>query len=498
LKNNSKRFLNIDFKKLFADEKFRFFIFILFFLLMILILPSLLRSIKNDSFILFSQDSYYHLRVSDYVEKEGVYPSYDWFSFSGSDFNRFFVYESILFFISNIFNVPIFFVILYLPVIFGIMFFVILYIVLLKTVEEKNLIRIFVVLLITSPLFLYLFCVSNYCYIPAFILILGIYFYVSSNFYLKWVSYFLFLIIPVFGIVFLLITILFFLFLYQRNSDNISLFASIFLGAVFIILTIFCSFSFSLNTNFDFSRFNLLISDLGYVSGLSLFLVLLFIFGIVKKMEDRKRKQDVYFDLFAAFCLVLIFLFFSEMSIYFLNFIFVYYAAWGFIYIFEFNYSMNLFKVFTLFLIISCAVFAPVSYITSMSSFYPDKDAIDALNYLNYFENNDYAVLSTQKHGIMINAVSKHPNIIDDNSHYKPDYEKRLKEMDNIFYTRNVTLVNSFFNEYNIKYVFLDDRSKKEFWLHENQGFLFILKESAYFEKIYDKNGYTIYKYVFS
>lgn len=481
------------------EKDTKFFLFFLFFILIILILPSLLRFAKNDQFILFSSDSYYHLRIGEYIIQKGVLPEFDWLSFGGSVLESNSVFEFVLASFSSIFNIPLLYVVIYLPVFFGLISFVLLYFLFLRFDIEKNFRRIFLILLATSPVFLYLFCVSNYCYIPIFLVLASLNLYFSKRRFFRVFAFLLLLIIPFFGYLFVIFGLLLFLLIYLKTSKRDALFFSIFLGVILIFFIKEILFSFSFKNHFDFMSYDFFLADLGYLSGFSLFSLVLFVIGIIVVFNNNSISSKKAFDFFLIFIflvLTLIFVFLNENAIFFLNFIVIYYGTYGFLYVLKFDYGVFFFRHITIFLILSCVIFMPIFYINSMTSFYPTKEAISALSFLHQTENNDFAVFSVQKHGILINYFSNHPNVIDDFSYYLDDYLQRKQEIDTMYYTRNITFVDAFFKKYNVKYVFLDQESIKEMWLHDNQGFLFLLKDNTYFEKIYDSENVLIYKYI--
>ncbi|MFA6088865.1 MAG: hypothetical protein WC755_03300 [Candidatus Woesearchaeota archaeon] len=475
-----------------------FFFFLLFLLLVLLCLPSILRYDENEKFILGSSESYYHLRISEYVFLNGVYPDYDWLSFEGRSFHFVSFYEFLLSFISKVFGIPLFYLVLFMPVFFGVISFLLLYYVFIKLEIDKLFRRIFFLLLITSPLFLYLFSVSNYFYVPFFLLSLCAAFFVSRTKYFGVFSVFFVLIMPFFGYVAVILCILLLLLFYMmvKGWKVLTLCGYLLLSLIFFKTDIF--FKFTFRSYMDFSHFHFLITDFGFISGFSIFCLILCIIGYISqfKKEHYYFYEHLFFILFTIVTLLL-FYFIDEQVLFFANFVVIYYATYGLIYILKFRYESKFIRPIMIIILLSGLLFTPISYTQQISKFYPDKETVLALEYLGNLSDQSSTVFSREENGVLINSIAKLPNVIDELSVFEISYYQRSEEIQDIYYTRNISFVDDFFEKYNIGYVIIDKNMRDDVWIHDNQGFLFLLKTSERFEKIYNTTNIVIYKYSF-
>jgi hypothetical protein len=478
-----------------------FFLFCILFVLLLLVLPSFVKYVNNGEFILLSSQSYSHLRLAEYIHENGQFPSYDWLSFAGVSFKFTTVFEFVLAEFSSTTGFPLFYIVLFLPVLFGLLSFILVYFLLIQLKLSIIFRRIFLLLLITSPLFLYLFSVSNYFYIPLFLILFSVVLFLSRSFFLRIVCYFLLLLLPFFGYIFPILAILILVLLYVKFKRK---------QLILLAVILFCSLSFFVKDIFglvsvwnvsNFLKYSFLLTDFGYQCGFSLFSLMLSIIGVIfilkRNKGQNKPSYDIYFFIIfsISFCL---FLFLNMEVLFFINFIVIFYAAHGFLYLVKFEYESSTIKYMTMIVLLSTAVFIPISYINHMHSFYPDREIVSAFSYLGTLSDYQYAVFSYEKHGTLINTIAKRPNIVDDYYFYLPKYLEMQKEINIIYYTRDILKVDTFFEKYNIRYVFIDSQMKKEIWIHDNQGLLFLLKNSDRFEKIYNTTNVVIYKYSYN
>ena len=105
-------------------------------------------------------------------------------------------------------------------------------------------------------------------------------------------------------------------------------------------------------------------------------------------------------------------------------------------------------------------------------------------------------ILSHEKYGIYINAISKRKSFVDINHAYAPRLDLRLYYLDKIFHSRDLTMMLNTFNEFKITYILITPEMKNGLvWNTDNEGLLFLLKKNPdYFNLIYNQNGFEVWR----
>lgn len=464
------------------------------FVLLLLLSPLFSRYLQEGELLLLSTQSYHDLRISSYVQEHGTFPTYDALSYGGRPYVFTTIYPALLAGGSELSGIPLFYLILFLPVLCGVLSFLLLYALLERSSWPLWHRRLFLMLLVTSPLFIHLFSASNTHYLPALLLLCFLYLFRSSSRTLRHLSLVFLLFIPLFGYMHASVAIFVLVFFALSLRRRYLFLIVVFTLLLLLLLLRFFSHLLSFRLSSDLSSFSFLITDFGYVSGLSLFAVFLLVLGILH-LSSRKEMFSTYFS---AFCfsvvLFLLYFFIGDGILYYLNAPLIWYASHGFLWLVQFPYESSMMRSLILIVLFSSAIFVPVSYIHTTASNYPQSPVVDALAYLKSFPQG--TVLSDPRHGILINTIAEKPNIADDRHAYAPQLKERLDVLDTLFHTRDITLVDDLFSRYDISYVFIDEEMRRDIWITDKEGLLFLLERSGRFQRIYEQEGILIYSYV--
>ena len=80
---------------------------------------------------------------------------------------------------------------------------------------------------------------------------------------------------------------------------------------------------------------------------------------------------------------------------------------------------------------------------------------------------------------------------------YAPEVEQRYNDSMTIFNSRNLKTTTQLLDKYNITYIWIDKKMKTgQVWEKENQGLLFLLKNSERFKSVYDLDEVEIWTYI--
>jgi hypothetical protein len=439
-------------------KKDKLFLIALVFCVIVLGFSIFFRNVFVDG-LLIGGDSYYNLRMAS-----APFASYDSLSFGGRDI----VGERAWFFILSF--SPLFLSWL-LPFLFGVGSFIISYFITSKI--KKDMGFIFSLILITSPLFIYLFSTSSKYAAAAFFLLLSFYLFIEKKYHLMTITLIL---TSLFSVIVGIIAFMFFI-LYRKNLGkikyNLLIFFLILLLIIFVYhyVAIVNGFNLFFPVQLSFVNFmTILFTDLGAKFGFGLFVFLLCIFGVFYKY------QEDYKYLVVLFCLVLmLFISFYVVPLLFLfNFVVVYFAALGLLYFYNCDWKFDFLKSLMLIVLVCGLLFSFLSYDEKFLLSSPSKEIGKAMKTLT-FEGKDIAVVSSVDNGHFI-TYSGARNLIDDNFFYAPHVEERIKDIDRFYHYVNVEDITNFMKKYNVTYILVDQEMYTKVWDSEESGILYFFK----------------------
>jgi hypothetical protein len=230
-------------------------------------------------------------------------------------------------------------------------------------------------------------------------------------------------------------------------------------------------------------------SEIGSYTGFPVFLVILFILGI-----SVNWKRSFYFVLpHLAFFALLVISFFSPSARLFCNLVMVFYASSGMIYLIERYWDFSLLKDFVISIIIFSIVFSTVFTLSSLTTEEPSIDMEKALLYLKKHSDPDYKVLSRPQNDMFIKYIAEmEPALYYEYKHTKP---KKYEEFYSLFDSQNIQTTSRIFDENDIKYIIIDEKSREEIWPRPLKGLLFLLHYNEKFIKIRDFNEVELWEY---
>jgi hypothetical protein len=145
-----------------------------------------------------------------------------------------------------------------------------------------------------------------------------------------------------------------------------------------------------------------LISDFGGLSGVSFFAIILSLIGIT---ITWKRKKLYWAYLFLPLLLPLYFI--STQVIFPLSILISFFAAVGFVKLFERTWNLAPIKQITFFLLILGVLFSTLSYVDRIDQLTPSGDMIETLTWIKYNTGNAEVILSDAKYGDHIKIFAK-------------------------------------------------------------------------------------------
>lgn len=439
---------------------------------LILITPSLIR-IFNNNYQVINSDAYYNMRL--YNQGSTNYDALQGRDIPINIINMLRLNElarQILFRI--------------VPIILGLLTLMLAYLTLKKqNISEKTIFAI-LMLLVTSPIFIYVFTDYKIYSFILFLNMLGMYFLINNK---TLPGGAVLAIIPFIDLFSGIVTAILLMIYAISNPKNkigiriayIGLFASIILS---VILNIY--YGYNILHILKFTIHNIL-TDIGAGIGVSFSIIILTLIGMILLWENGWRNLLIYILLILVTASAL----FNDTIRIYLNFIIMIYAGFAFIYLNKRKWSIAIIKKTTILLIICSVFFSTLVYTTQLIRSEPTQGYADALLFLKNQSLPTEVILGSPKEGYLIEYYTERSVFVDDSTRYYN--AKKFNDLDIIASSRNLERTENMFAEYNIKYVVIG----KEFepYLTEKEGLLFLIETSNKFVNIYKSPDLEIWMY---
>ena len=460
--------------------------------LLVMLTPHLIRFEAYDN-LLPGEDAYYHMRLAGLIKDNLEIPEKD------PLVDRIYAYNPYHLILAALsFPLGIELASRLIPIVLGLLSMTFFYLLMgsLKLDEKK---RFFICLILAlSPIFIYTFSTSSQFAIIIFLNILGFYFFIQKRRIFTFLAVLTFVAIPFFNFFNALVTIIL-LFIHTISTKTVKKkFYYVSFGIVIRMmvyhLTIFYRFGFPQKASFI--RTTIIqnsISDLGAAIGFSFFTILLAIIGLI---ITWKKNKEFYYIYVMAFILILSSFYFGDYTNIYMNFIVVIMAGYGFFFLTDRKWEINIIKNASLLLIVCGIVFSMVSYTMRFSSMQPYPEEVKSLEWLKQNSNEGDIILSHYSNGFWIEYFAERQVLLDSYFDYINNLELKHQDSDIIFNSRLLKTTTDLLDKHNIKYIWINEKMKKGLvWNEPDQGLLFLFSDKEKFKRIYSESGVEIWEY---
>ncbi len=264
-------------------------------------------------------------------------------------------------------------------------------------------------------------------------------------------------------------------------------FRSLWLRLFFFLLAawqqLFHPFFVSLFSFEPLPEVGLVFSDMGATVGIGIFTSVLIVLGLLELWTKKYQHLQHYL----CVILGLICWFFLGNSIaFYLNFYFAYLSALGLFSVVDHRWESKLIKKLTL-LILACGLlFSFLSYANRMSQELPSLSFAEGAAWLQENTPPGSIVLSHPSRGFWLEYFGQRPA-------FATPLNPREGDVNSIFYAVTIDHAVELLKTNNIKYIWIDHDMKKQIWSKE-EGLLFFFKNKERFKKVYDEKGVQIWK----
>jgi len=485
--------INMTKKKSFFGE-FDVMLFLLVMTLLVLSAPMVARFLFHQG-ILIGEDSYYNLRMGEYIIKNTL-PSeegtvYDSGHYIFNPYHLVFAGASYLMGGMTASRI--------LPFVLGFMSSLLFYLILRRLGASLGVRLLSSLLFILSPVFIHGFNTSSPHSLSVFLILLGFYLFINNSRLSFILSILVFSITPFFGIfyaAFIVMALLAYA-VHSRKIDRAVL-------AIIIIGIVSIAYYVPLYNNVEFEKpvfldkhfFEASITELGAQYGFSIFTVILAFIGIGAWWVTRKQRFPSFLAILAgAIYCVLAYRSIGYVVNIHLNLVFSFLAGLGLSTIISRKWELRPVKYTTIALLFGGLLFSSYFFGLGLVDSQPSSQQIDSLLWLRQHADTESLVLSHYSKGFWIQAVAGMPVFMDSNLKLTPNVNDRYALSEQIFHATNIRDFKRLAGKIMPRYIWIDSQMKKGLvWEKDDEDLLFLFKDTETFKNIYRNDDVEIWE----
>jgi hypothetical protein len=447
---------------------------------MVLFTPVVVKWVINDNTYM-SEDTYYNLRMVKQFDLNNA-AHQDVLLQRPYDFNLFhYIFSKLHFGMDALAN--------YLPPIFGIITLILVFF-LLKTLNlGHNDIFFAMIILSTTPIFLYSFTTFSPELLVLPIFLIGLILFMRGN-YASAVFFgltaFFNIFYAVLGLILIVGDYIF------KNKKKLLLIINSGVIALFVLMGIFV-FKIDYLRSFTpmLSGLNGLLIEFGAIKGYALIVVGLSLLGLFSWWKKDSSKTAILIGVIVIF---LSSVFFEDARLP-IAIILAVFAAFSISYLTNREWEIFVLKGVTLLLILCILFFSAVLAINFQVKDITQKE-VSSIAYLSSAGKSDI-ILSVERNGFITEYVADREAYLDSKSYKFEDYANRTSIANKIYYSRSLPELESLLKQEKITHILIDDKMRTgEVWTGRYEGLLFFLETSDKFIKVFYDDNIQIYRYV--
>ncbi len=464
---------------MFSNDK-RTIILTLLVVSMVLFAPSVIKWVINDDTYM-SEDTYYNIRLIEQFEENNKVHT-DGLQQREYNFNIFHYIFSRVDKGLDLFAK-------YLPPLLGVISLLLIYFILKSLNLGYNDIFFSIIILSTTPVFLYNFTTFSPEIIGLPIFLAGLVFFIRGN-YLSSLFFGLASFVNIFYTILGLILIVGDYIFKNRNKlllyiNSLVIVLSVIIG-IFVAKINYLSFFVPLLTGL-----NGMLIEFGAIKGYALIVIGLALLGLFSWWNKESSKTPI---MIAVLLISISSLFFEDVRLP-IAVIFAVFAAFSISYLTNREWEIFVLKGVTLLLIL-CILFFSAVLALNFQVKNIDEKKMSSLSYLSSAEESDI-ILSVEENGFIIEYASGRKAYLDSMSYRFGDYSLRRNTADKIYYSRNLDELEHLLQEERITHIVIDDSMRSgKVWSGRYEGLLFFLENSEKFIKVFYDDNIQIYRYV--
>ncbi len=455
--------------------------------LVFLLLPALLR-LQDGNSTLIGEEPYYHARLAEKLAR-GDFSESDSLVSGGRhmDFTPYHFLAAIVSLASDVETA-----LRVLPLLLGVLSAVLFYCI-LRRLGFESFTRIMAVLILSSsPAFIYAFS-SMQASMAIALSLAGALFFLRKGRDSSILSFSAFLLAGAFSIMNMLLIMVpllaYSLLKKERQRFSLALFLAF--GILYILNPVPLLYNLNPATS-GFLRG--IISDVGGVFAIGIFYIILATIGIIHSWKLKKRYYPAY--IFLALVLALMYIGGVFVMVY-ANFCLALFGALGLKMIRDFKWEMAMIKNLT-FIVIACGLlFSMVSFSVRMSTMPPAEKTALGLEWIRGNSREGDVIVSHHSSGYFIEYFARRPVVIDSYFSSIQDFEGRYLDMYSLFHTPRLKNAEEIIGEYNIRYIAVTKPMRNgKVWRKPDEGLLYLFRNNETFKNVYSSDEVEIWKYI--
>ncbi len=369
-----------------------------------------------------------------------------------------------------------------LPIILSLISIILLYLMLKKLKINHRVNFTTCLLMIISPIYIYISNISNQYILSVLIILLLFYLFLKikkSNTILPF-----FLIIPFLGIFETIFSSALLLILQLRDKNNKNkrpIMLTIL--AMLILLFYFPIKNFDIVQNNEFIlKF---ITGFGAYLGFSVFSLILFIIGIIFTWNNKRRLIPIYSLILFLF---LVFIYFGQYSNVFLNFFICFFGAVALTNLIDYKWNLDVVRDLTIIVLICGLLFTTISYTNRLSRDMPDEHTRSITLKIGELTPENSIILTVAKNSFYVHYFANRKTISDI---HNPNEDENV-----IFGSREFLTVTNLLDKNKVDYIYISPDMRQELWTSDEDGLLFLLPFEERFRMRYRQKGHEIWKVI--
>ena len=351
----------------------------------------------------------------------------------------------------------------------------------------------FLLFLIITPAFIYTFTTFSAYSIFLALLLFGFLLLLQKNITVRYLS-----IIPFAFTVFqdlfcgiftlALLSAYFYRYRDERTVRKIYYFAVSLIIILIVLGKYLLKIPFLLGPFYPESAINDLISDLGGVSGISLFLLILAVIGIITSLKKKE-----FYAFYITLLISLAAFIYNSQAIFFLALVTAWLAAEGLLNLLQYKWSFIQLRKFTILLIALCLLFSTLTYLDRYASMAPAEDDLAVLSWVRENTHSDAIIFSTPENSQFIQHFARRKAFFTPFSAAlsKEEQDSKQQSAATILESTYLSTTLPILEENHISLIYVTPRMKQSYPAEEG-GLLFLLKNER-FKLIYSSGNYEVW-----
>lgn len=232
---------------------------------------------------------------------------------------------------------------------------------------------------------------------------------------------------------------------------------------------------------------------LGAPWGIGFFLLITGIGGIIISWKKKNRLWMIYS---ATFLLIIMSVIGITSANVYLTLLLAIFSGVLIERFFADKWDLEFLKQLTLGFIICGFLFSATVQVAELFEQGPSAEVVDSLVYLSDYCSPGDIVLTDHSRGFWVQHYAKCTPFTNDYVLFSSDAKQRLNITNFVFQSRNLNQVKAVFDEYEIKYVFVDEFMKNSLWNSKQDGLLYLFRNNETFKKVYSTSKVDIWEII--